>query len=108
MLVIISASLVPLYHHYTSESADWRGVGNYLLTHARENDLIIVEPSSERFSFLYYYQDGLGYVTGATEYEGTPSRTLKHIKNHPHEKYHPHEMRRGETGVGRKQNVSTD
>ena len=84
ILVISSAQIVD---YYNSEIADWRSVAEYICLNAGGDDLILVEPSSERLSLMYYLPEDKYTILSLTESDGTPSKTRKVLSDYSGKKF---------------------
>ena len=83
VMALLSGSIMALSGYYDSEIADWRSVAEYIRFNAGDDDLILVEPSSERLSLMYYLPDAEHQFFSLTESDGTPSKTRKVFSDYP-------------------------
>jgi uncharacterized membrane protein len=81
--ILLSGSFMTLSVYYSSEIADWRSVAEYIRLNAKPDDIVLVEPSSERMSFNYYFLEEKPEVLSLTEYDGTPGKLIKVLSRYP-------------------------
>lgn len=86
VFLITAGSLTVLSREYVSQTADWRSVAEYVESNAREGDIVIVEPSTEKVSFEYYFKPEKLQVLSLTESDGTPGKTMGALSDYPHDR----------------------
>jgi uncharacterized membrane protein len=87
--IVLSITSVKIYGYFYKEDlniGDWKSTAAFLEENYKPGDIILVEPSTESLSLMYYLKKDDSIIHGVTETTGLPLETQKALSEIKHKR----------------------